>query len=198
LQRTRGVTQSSIPFDHPMWQVASTGREVNSRLTGASNRQLPKPYSATMKQHVRRITCRGGFSSLSASSWCSVLILSLASLLSLGPLGLTPVSYLATASNYYEDDYYAADDGNNYGNNAGNQQGDDAAANNGDDASNSGGDDASSSSSSSNSNSESSNYYENYLDDWKASNLSNEDDQFHWSTNDGFDGVSIMPISCVN
>jgi hypothetical protein len=181
-----------------MWQVASTGGEGNSRSTEARNQGLPNRFSATMKQPVRRITFRGRFSSISGSSRYSVLILSLVAFLSLGPLGLTPVSYLATASNYYEDDYYAADDAKKYGNDDGSQQGDDAAANNGDDASNSAGDDARSSSSSSNSNSESSNYYDNYLDDWKASNLSNEDDKFHWSTNDGFSGVSIMPISCVN
>ncbi len=36
-------------------------------------------------------------------------------------------------------------------------------------------------------------------DDWIASNANvADDDLFHWDNNVGFDGVSIMPVSCVN
>jgi len=37
-----------------------------------------------------------------------------------------------------------------------------------------------------------------YADDWVASNKNVDDDMFHWSDNVGFDGVSIMPLSCIN
>jgi hypothetical protein len=40
--------------------------------------------------------------------------------------------------------------------------------------------------------------YDNYQDDWVASNTNVDDDLFHWSDQVGFDGVSIMPVSCVN
>lgn len=39
---------------------------------------------------------------------------------------------------------------------------------------------------------------DNYQDDWVASNQNVDDDMFHWSDQVGFDGVSIMPVSCVN
>lgn len=39
---------------------------------------------------------------------------------------------------------------------------------------------------------------ETYEDDWVASNKNVDDDMFHWSDQVGFDGVSIMPVSCVN
>ena len=39
---------------------------------------------------------------------------------------------------------------------------------------------------------------ETYADDWVASNQNIDDDMFHWSDNIGFDGVSIMPLSCIN
>ena len=36
-------------------------------------------------------------------------------------------------------------------------------------------------------------------DDWAATNADIvDDDLFHWDNNVGFDGVSIMPVSCVN
>lgn len=38
----------------------------------------------------------------------------------------------------------------------------------------------------------------NYNDDWVASNQHIDDDMFHWSDNTGFDGVSIMPLSCIS
>lgn len=37
-----------------------------------------------------------------------------------------------------------------------------------------------------------------YADDWVASNQNIDDDMFHWSENIGFDGVSVMPLSCIN
>jgi hypothetical protein len=40
--------------------------------------------------------------------------------------------------------------------------------------------------------------YDNYQDDWVASNTNVDDDMFHWSDQVGFDGVSLMPVSCVN
>jgi hypothetical protein len=36
-------------------------------------------------------------------------------------------------------------------------------------------------------------------DDWAAINANiADDDLFHWDNNVGFDGVSIMPVSCIN
>jgi len=36
-------------------------------------------------------------------------------------------------------------------------------------------------------------------DDWASSNANIEDDDlFHWDNKVGFDGVSIMPVSCIN
>lgn len=37
-----------------------------------------------------------------------------------------------------------------------------------------------------------------YNDDWAESNVNIDDDMFHWSDNIGFDGVSVMPLSCIN
>ena len=47
-------------------------------------------------------------------------------------------------------------------------------------------------------NSGASNYY-GQIDDWVNYNKDfGDDDLFHWNKNVGFDGVSIMPVSCVN
>ena len=40
--------------------------------------------------------------------------------------------------------------------------------------------------------------YFRYEDDWAANNLGGDDDVFRWDSNYGFDGVSVMPVSCVN
>ena len=49
-----------------------------------------------------------------------------------------------------------------------------------------------------NKNSGASNYY-GQIDDWVNYNKDfGDDDLFHWNKNVGFDGVSIMPVSCVN
>ena len=41
--------------------------------------------------------------------------------------------------------------------------------------------------------------YGQYQDDWAENNMNvADDDLFHWSDNLGFDGVSVMPVSCVN
>jgi len=42
------------------------------------------------------------------------------------------------------------------------------------------------------------NNYANYVDDWAQNQGVNDDDLFHWNTNVGFEGVSIMPVSCIN
>ncbi|KAL3941938.1 MAG: hypothetical protein SGBAC_003794 [Bacillariaceae sp.] len=39
---------------------------------------------------------------------------------------------------------------------------------------------------------------EEYADDWASSGQNYDDDMFHWSDNIGFDGVSVMPLSCIN
>ena len=101
------------------------------------------------------------------------------------------------ASNYYyyynDDNGNANDDANNNNNN--NNAGDDGNANqNGDDdgyaAENANDDKAAAASDDK--------YGGEYQDDWAAKNAVSNDDLFHWNSNVGFDGVSIMPVSCVN
>jgi hypothetical protein len=79
---------------------------------------------------------------------------------------------------YASDDAVQGDDGAASANN-------DAAA--GDDGNSAANDDQSSSSSSSNS-------YENEQKQYQNA----DDDTFHWNSNIGFDGVSVMPLSCIN
>jgi len=81
----------------------------------------------------------------------------------------------------------AADDDYNGNDDANNNQNDDAVAN--DDANNQGDD-----------------FYADNDDNYQYDEAANgegqyrdlDDDTFHWNANVGFDGVSVMPISCIN
>jgi hypothetical protein len=120
------------------------------------------------------------------------------------------LSSLAAASNYYNDDYYQDDTTKTDDNNNDNTNTNDDASNNqnrnngnddryddtytnyqGDTYATYTGDDAAQSE-----------YVWNQEDDAAASSSSSQyqedDDLFHWNSNVGFSGVSIMPVSCVN
>ena len=89
-----------------------------------------------------------------------------------------------------DDDYYNDDDANANAANNGNddaQQGDDDynynyQYNNNNNGNGGGDDDA----------------YNKYVDDWASNQVANDDDLFHWNSNVGFEGVSVMPVSCIN
>ena len=87
----------------------------------------------------------------------------------------------------YQDSTLIRANDDNYAANAddGNAANDDNAA----DDNNESNDDTSSSSSSSSSSS-----YENEQKQYQNT----DDDTFHWNSNIGFDGVSVMPLSCIN
>lgn len=95
------------------------------------------------------------------------------------------------------DDYYVTDDDNsnnnynynnaNYGDDGNNNHGDDGNAN------------AYAYASSNATGDNNKNGYGEYVDDWASENANvADDDLFHWNSNVGFDGVSMMPVSCIN
>ena len=47
-----------------------------------------------------------------------------------------------------------------------------------------------------NGNDENNGYYVG--DDWASNQVLNDDDEFTWNSNVGFEGVSVMPVSCIN
>jgi hypothetical protein len=71
-------------------------------------------------------------------------------------------------------------------------QGDDGAANANDDAAAAAADDGNAAAN--DDQSSSSNSYENEQKQYQNT----DDDSFHWNSNIGFDGVSVMPLSCIN
>ena len=124
------------------------------------------------------------------------------------------LSHPTLASNYYNNNYnknynnnnnYNSNNNNNYNNNNNNynnynnddgKKNDDGNKNNDDGK---GGDDYYADDGAAAQTDDGANVWKDYSnDDWAKTNMQKDDDLFHWNTNVGFDGVSIMPVSCVN
>ena len=104
---------------------------------------------------------------------------------------ITLISFLSFREEAFvcaNDDAVQADDGNVNNNND-----DAAAAANGDDAAEASNDDAAAAAET-NDDASSNNAYENEQKQYQDT----DDDTFHWNQNIGFDGVSVMPLSCIN
>ena len=145
--------------------------------------------STSLRRKPHRRCCRPRYSSRRTATNSILLLWILATvLISLFSLR----DYALVGANDDDAAAAAADDANVNNDDAAQAAGDDAAAEESNDdaaaAAETTDDNSSGSSSSSNS------AYENEQQQYQDT----DDDTFHWNQNIGFDGVSVMPLSCIN